>query len=124
MGLATNPNGGGMKIQMTNSTLEALGIADLDVTSGDFSLDSIDNALKMVTSQRSNLGAYTNRLEHTYNYNTRASLEQLSSRSRLEDLDLPKAVSEKKKQEVLVGYRNFMQREQMNQKHFMMRMFQ
>ena len=111
-------------IQMTNSTLEALGIADLDVTSGDFSLDSIDNALKMVTSQRSNLGAYTNRLEHTYNYNTRASLEQLSSRSRLEDLDLPKAVSEKKKQEVLVGYRNFMQREQMNQKHFMMRMFQ
>ena len=95
-----------MKIQMTNSTLEALGIADLDVTSGDFSLDSIDNALKMVTSQRSNLGAYTNRLEHTYNYNTRASLEQLSSRSRLEDLDLPKAVSEKKKQEVLVGYKN------------------
>ena len=63
-------------------------------------------------------------VEHTYNYNTRASLEQLSSRSRLEDLDLPKAVSEKKKQEVLVGYRNFMQREQMNQKHFMMRMFQ
>ena len=124
MGLATNPNGGGMKIQMANSTLEALGIADLDVTSDNFSLDSIDNALKMVTSQRSSLGAYTNRLEYTYNYNTRASLEQLSSRSRLEDLDLPKAVSEKKKQEVLTGYRNLMLKEQMNQKHFMMRMFQ
>lgn len=124
MGLATNPNGGGMKIQMANSTLEALGIADLDVTADDFDLKSIDNALKMVTSQRSSLGAYTNRLEHTYNYNTRASLEQLGSRSRLEDLDLPKAVSEKKKQEVLVGYKNFMMREQMNQQHFMLRMFQ
>ena len=124
MGLATNPNGGGMKIQMANSTLEALGIADLDVTSADFSLDSIDKALKTVTSQRGSLGAYTNRLEHTFNYNTRASLEQLGSRSRLEDLDLPKAVSEKKKQEVLVGYKNFMMREQMNQQNFMLRMFQ
>ena len=124
MGLATNPNGGGMKIQMANSTLEALGIADLDVTSADFSLDAIDKALKTVTSQRGNLGAFTNRLEHTFNYNTRASLEQLGSRSRLEDLDLPKAVSEKKKQEVLVGYKNFMMREQMNQQNFMLRMFQ
>ena len=61
---------------------------------------------------------------HTFNYNTRASLEQLGSRSRLEDLDLPKAVSEKKKQEVLVGYKNFMMREQMNQQNFMLRMFQ
>ena len=124
MGLATNPNGGGMKIQMANSTLEALGIADLNVTADDFDLKSIDNALKMVTSQRSNLGAYTNRLEHTFNFNTRASLEQLGSRSRLEDLDLPKAVSEKKKEEVLVDYKNFMMREQMNQQHFMLRMFQ
>lgn len=124
MGLATNPNGGGMKIQMADATLEALGIADLDVTSDNFSLDSIDQALKIVSSQRGNLGASTNRLEHTFNYNTRASLEQSSARSRLEDLDLPKAVSEKKKQEVIAGYRNFMLREQMNQRHFMMRMFQ
>lgn len=90
IGLATNPNGGGMKIQMANSTLKALGIADLDVTSDNFNLDSIDKALKMVSSQRGNIGASTNRLEHTYNYNTRASLEQLGARSRLEDLDLPK----------------------------------
>lgn len=124
MGLATNPNGGGMKIQMADSTLEALGIADLDVTASDFSLDAIDKALDMVSSQRSSMGAYTNRLEHTFNYNTRASLEQLGARSRLEDLDLPKAISEKKKQEVLVGYRNFMLKEQMNQQHFMLRMFQ
>ena len=112
-----------MKIQMANSTLEALGIADLDVTSDNFNLDSIDKALKMVSSQRGNIGASTNRLEHTYNYNTRASLEQLGARSRLEDLDLPKAISEKQKKEVLNEYRNLMLRQQMNQKSMITGMF-
>lgn len=123
MGIATNPNGGGMKIQMENSTLEALGIADLDVTSADFSLDSIDKALDMVSSRRGSLGAATNRLEHTYNYNTRASLEQLGARSRLEDLDIPKAISEKQQKEVLGQYRMMMMRQQMNHKSMITGMF-
>lgn len=123
MNLATNPNGGGMKIQMTNATLEALGIADLDVTSKDFSLDSIDKALDMVSTQRSGMGAYTNRLEYTVNYNNRASLEQLGARSRLEDLDFPKAISEKQKKEVLDEYRVLMMRRQMQQKSLVTGMF-
>ena len=122
MTLATNPNGGGVKIHMENSTLEALGIADFDVTK-DFDLKAIDNALKMVSSQRSSIGASTNRLEHTYNYNMSASLEQLSSRSRLEDLDIPKAVSEKKKNDVLFQYRNLMMRNQMDQEGIVLKMF-
>lgn len=116
MNLATNPNGGGMKIQMADSTLEALGIADFDVTSDNFNLDAIDNALKMVSSQRSSFGAATNALEHTFNYNNRASLEQLSSRSRLEDLDFPKAISKKQQEEVMNEYRMMVLRKQMNQK--------
>ncbi len=124
MHLATNPSGGGLEIGMANSTLEALGIADFDVTSGNFSLDSIDNAMKMVSSQRSSMGAYTNRLEHTYNYNTSSHLEQLGARSRLEDLDMPKAISEKKKQELLGQYKNLMLRNQMNQNSHVLRLFQ
>ncbi len=124
MGLATNPNGGGMKIQMVNSTLEALGIADFDVTSDDFSLDAIDNAMKIVSSERSKLGASTNRLEHTYNYNTSASLEQLSSRSRLEDLDVAKAVSEKQKNDLLFEYSIMMQKKKEEQDGLVTRMFQ
>ncbi len=115
MHLATNPDGTGMKIGMANSTLEALGIADFDVTSGNFSLDDIDSAIDMVASQRSSLGASTNRLEHTYNNNTSATLEQLSSRSRIEDLDMPKAISEQKKEELLGQYKTMMLREKMNQ---------
>lgn len=123
MNLATNPNGGGVKIQMENSTLEALGIADLDVTSDDFSLDAIDKAMQMVSSRRSSLGASTNRLEHTYNYNMSASLEQLGSRSRLEDLDIPKAVSEKQKKELLFEYQIMMQKKKDEQDGLVTRMF-
>ncbi len=123
MGLATNPNGGGMKIQMANSTLEALGIADFDVTSDNFSLDAIDNAMKIVSSQRSSLGASTNRLEYTYNYNTSAALEQLSSRSRLEDLDIGKAVSEKQKNDLLFEYQIMMQKKKEEQDGLVTRIF-
>lgn len=124
MHIATNPNGGGLSIGMENATLEALGIADFDVTSADFSLDAIDNAMKMVSEQRSSIGAATNRLEHTYNYNMSAYEEQLGARSRIEDLDMPKAISEKKKEELLSQYRNLMLRRNMDQKANVLRLFQ
>ncbi len=116
MAIATSPNGGSMHIQMENSTLEALGIADLDVTSKDFSLDAIDRAMDMVSERRSSLGVSTNALQYTRNYNNSAALNQLSSRSRLEDLDFPKAISKKKQEEVMGQYRMSMLRRQMEQK--------
>ena len=116
MAIATSPNGGSMHIQMENSTLEALGIADLDVTSKDFSLDAIDRAMDMVTQRRASLGGATNALEYTRNYNNSASINQLSARSRLEDLDFPKAIAKKKQDEVLWQYRVAMLRRQMDQK--------
>ena len=123
MNLAINPDGTGVSIKMANSTLEELGIADLDVTKGNFNLDAIDKAMSKVASQRSGIGASTNRLEYAYNYNTSASLEQLSSRSRLEDLDMPKAISEKKKEELLSQYKNLMLRRQMDQESLVTRLF-
>ena len=48
-----------MKIQMENSTLEALGIADFDVTKGNFNLQDIDKAMDMISSRRGNIGAQT-----------------------------------------------------------------
>ncbi|MCM1063049.1 MAG: flagellin [Eubacterium sp.] len=122
--LATNPDGGGMEIGMENATLEALGIADLDVTSGNFDLSAVDAAISKLSGQRSNVGAYTNRLEHTYNYNTSAHLEQLSSRSRIEDLDMPMAISEKKKQDLLNQYKNLMLKSHLNQQSHVLRLFQ
>ena len=123
MHLATNPDGGGLDIQMANTTLEALGIADFDVT-GDFDLKAIDKAMDMVSKARGDIGAASNRLEHTYNYNMAASENQLSARSRIEDLDMPKAISEQKKQQLLLEYQNLMLRQRMNQKMMVTRLFQ
>lgn len=124
MHLATNPDGGGLDIQMVDTTLEKLGIADFDVTSGKFDLGAIDKALDMVASARSDMGAATNRLEHTYNYNMNASEQLTAARSRIEDLDMPMAISEQKKQDLLTQYRNLMLRNQMNQRAMVMRLFQ
>lgn len=123
MDIAVSPSGAGMSIKMENSTLAALGIADLDVTSKDFNLDSIKKAMDMVSERRSNLGASTNALQHVSNYNSAASIEQLSSRSRLEDLDFPKAISKKKQDEVMGQYRMHMIRRQMEQKKSVMGLF-
>lgn len=123
LSVATSPNGGQMHIQMENSTLEALGIADLDVTSKDFSLDAIDRAMDMVSQRRGNVGASTNALQYTRNYNHSAALNQLSSRSRLEDLDFPKAISKKKEEEVMGQYRMHMLRRQMDQKKSLTALF-
>lgn len=123
MHLATNPSGGGLDIGIDNTTLEALGIADFDVT-GDFDLSAIDKAMDMVSGARSSVGAYTNRLTHTYNYNMGASEELTRSRSRIEDLDMPMAISEKKKQDLLTQYKNLMLKSMMNQKAMVTRLFQ
>ncbi|MEY8515825.1 flagellin [Lachnospiraceae bacterium 29-84] len=109
--VASGPDGSGMDINMPNSVLESLGIADYDVTK-DFDISVIDNALEKVSSARSGLGASYNRLSYTMNYNSYASLNVTASRSRIEDLDYGKAVSDKQKQDLLQEYRIMMQKKQ------------
>ena len=123
MHLATNPNGGGLDIRMENTTLKALGLAGYNVT-GSFDLSAVSKAMDMVSKVRGKMGAATNRLEHTYNYNMQASENTLASRSRIEDLDMPKAVSEKQKQDLLSQYRNMMLRRQMNENGLVTALFQ
>lgn len=122
MHIATNPDGKGMKIQMQNTTLKALGIEGYSVM-GDFDIKDIESAMDKVSKARSNTGATTNRLEHAYNYNTGASLEMVSSRSRIEDLDIPKAVSEQKKNKLLEDYRMGMLRKKMENDSLVVKMF-
>lgn len=109
--VASGPDGSGMDINMPNATLEALGIADFDVT-GDFDLSVIDNAMDMVSSARGDMGATYNRLGYTMNFNSYASLNTTAARSRIEDLDFPQAVSDMKKNSLLEEYRLMMQKKQ------------
>lgn len=111
--LATKPDGTGQRIQMVNSTLEQLGIADFDVTKG-FDLNKISDAISKVSEARSSMGAQTNALESAIRYNDYAAENTLSSRSRLEDLDMAKAISDQKKNETINQYQMMMQRMDQN----------
>jgi len=108
-GIATDPNGGSMQVSTGNAALEALGIADFDVTKK-FDLSAIDSALSRVSSMRGRGGAQTNALEHAFNNSTNYILNSTASKSRLEDLDYPKAISDMKKKQLLQEYQMHMLR--------------
>lgn len=122
MNIASNPDGSGMKIQMENTTLKSLGLEGYHVT-GEFDISVVDKAMDKISSARSNTGAVTNAMESAYSYNTGASLELTGSQSRIEDLDIPKAVSEEKKNKLMEDYRTGMMRKQMDNNSLVLKMF-
>jgi len=122
MNIASNPDGTGMKIQMENVTLQALGIDGYDVT-GNFDINDIVGAMEKISTSRSGTGAATNAMEHAYNYNTGSSLDLVASRSRIEDLDIPKAVSEQKKNKLLKDYQMVMLNKKMKDDSMVVRLF-
>ncbi|MCR4955115.1 MAG: flagellin FliC5 [Lachnospiraceae bacterium] len=108
--LATDANGITKSISSANSVVEALGIADFDVTTGNFDMETIDNAIESVSTMRSEMGAQSNALEYVKNYNSEAAYNHASASSKVEDLDYPTAVTQKKKEETLLQYQIMMQR--------------
>lgn len=100
LNITTDTGGGNVTISGNNSTLEALGIADFDVTK-DFDLNDIDKALEKVSSMRSTAGASQNSLEHLYNINQNGVYNVTAADSRIEDLDMEKAVGNLDKQRLL-----------------------
>jgi flagellin len=112
--LATEPSGGGLKLEMYNSTLEALGIDAYDVT-GNFNISNIENALKQVTSSRSSIGAQSNALDSIINYNNSAVYNNDSSLSRIKDTDYYEEISKKKQNDILQQYQIFTQKAKLDQ---------
>ena len=70
----------------------ALGVTGLSV-SGSTTLNDIDTALSTVTSQRGDLGAIQNRLEHTINNLSVAQENLTASESRIRDTDMAKEMT-------------------------------
>ncbi|MGN0308654.1 MAG: flagellin [Lachnospiraceae bacterium] len=120
--LATNPQGGGLKIGLVNSTLESLGIADFDVTK-DFNLDSIKKAMDTISSARSNMGAQYNRLNSTVAYNDYSNYNLTAANSRIRDTDYAKESVNKSRDNALQQYKFYMMKEQMNSNAGFMRLF-
>ena len=124
LGMAVNPDGSGPSVSTANSVLKELGLEGYDVTSGKFDLSRVDKAIDKVSSMRSSMGATANALGRAYNYNMNASENLTGATSRIEDMDMPKAISEQKKNEVLEEYKNVMLRKQMEQESLITKMLQ
>jgi flagellin len=71
-------------------SLTDLGTASISAASFDANLDAIDAAIKTVSTQRADLGAAQNRLEHTVNNLSVASENLAASESRIRDTDMAK----------------------------------
>ena len=91
-------------IQMVNSTLESLGIADLDVT-GKFNLEDIDKAMDKISAPQ--YARCTNQyLQHTINYNY-AHYNLTAANGRIRDTDFADEIIKKNREEMLEKYRIF-----------------
>nr|WP_164489532.1 flagellinolysin [Rummeliibacillus sp. TYF005] len=73
-------------ISTTNLGLEGVTIGSQD--SSDKAISKFDNAIKIVSSERSNLGAIQNRLEHTINSLGTTSENLTAAESRIRDTDM------------------------------------
>ncbi|MBE5943481.1 MAG: flagellin [Lachnospiraceae bacterium] len=114
MNLATNPSGKGQTIHMANASLEALGIADFDVTK-DFDIRDIDKALKKVNQARSEIGAKTNRLSYTVMSNQYASYNLTMANSLIRDTNMAEEITDLQRNTILEQLRINMQKKQMEQ---------
>ncbi len=92
----------GLSIDDMSTT--ALGIADINLGNRDGASEAItliNNAINTVSTQRSNLGALQNRLEHTINNLNNASENLTAAESRIRDVDMAKEMMEFTKNNIL-----------------------
>ena len=81
----------GMWLEIDKMNSEELGIDDLDVstiTGADKAMNSIDEALKKLSDNRSRVGAQQNRLEHTVLNEQNIVENTQSAESRIRDTDM------------------------------------
>ena len=83
--------GENMKIGIGSMTCEALDIDKVDMTSvagAEKSLEKLNQALDRVSHQRSQLGAYQNRLEYTISNIQSTNTNMTAAESRIRDVDI------------------------------------
>ncbi|SFC94698.1 flagellin [Butyrivibrio sp. YAB3001] len=106
-----------------DSTVASLGLSGYDITSGNFSLDDIDNALATVQNSRTTVGSETNRIDHALNYNSRASLELNGFQMNKAEDRAIEALQEMKKKQALDQYQIMLQKKKMEDEEQRGRMF-
>jgi flagellin len=118
---ASSPDGSGTTVSISDMG----GLADdlrAAVNSADFlsgnigeSLQAIDAAHAEVGAARAELGAMSNRMDHTINSNSITMLNQMASRSRIADADMARNATDMNRDQVINDMQVLMQRQQQQQ---------
>lgn len=93
-----------LSVNINDMRSTALGINGLKVetqSQANISIDIIDDAITLVSSERAKLGAYQNRLEHTINNLGTSSENLTAAESRVRDVDMAKEMMEFTKLNIL-----------------------
>ncbi len=86
----------------TNNTTSFNGALDLsDAGKASAAVDIVDNAIRLVSAERSKLGSYQNRLEHTITNLGTASENLTAAESRVRDVDMAKEMIDFTKNNIL-----------------------
>lgn len=94
----------GAEVNLQSFSAEALGVADLDLTTAEgaaAAIEAIDNAIDTVTSQRVDLGSVQNRIEYSVNNLSIASENLMAANSQIADVDMAEEFSELTRQSIL-----------------------
>ncbi|MEK4669111.1 flagellin Hag [Niallia sp. FSL R7-0271] len=93
-----------ISFSISEMTSAGLSVGSLSVTSNSAassSISKLDEAIKTVSTQRSNLGALQNRLEHTINNLDTSSENLTAAESRVRDVDMAKEMMNQTKNSIL-----------------------
>ncbi|MBU5591100.1 flagellin [Clostridium sp. MSJ-4] len=93
-----------LEIKMDSMAVSALGVSGLAVSSNakaTSAISLVNSAIKKVSTQRSKLGAYQNRLEHTIANLDNASENLQAAESRVRDVDMAKEMMSFSKNNIL-----------------------
>lgn len=85
----------------TDVKIDQIDVTDFTTTDFTKQLDSIDTAIKTVSSERSTIGAVQNRLEHTINNLNTQNENLTSAESRIRDVDMAKEMMAQTKNSIL-----------------------
>lgn len=91
-------------ISISDMRSEALGVKEIDISTkfgAQTAIETVNNAIQKVSSQRSSLGAQQNRLEHTINNLNTSSENLTAAESRVRDVDMAAEMMEQTKNSIL-----------------------
>ncbi|RAP73932.1 flagellin [Paenibacillus montanisoli] len=84
-----------------NANVTSVGLVNVTNQSFTENIKAVDQAIKQVSAQRSQLGAWQNRLDHTINNLNTSSENLTAAESRVRDVDMAKEMMEQTKNSIL-----------------------